>query len=41
MGHWAPECCSKPKKEQVHIVQDEEEASLMLVMATLIHPEAR
>jgi hypothetical protein len=39
MGHWARECCSKSKKEQVHIAQDEEEASLMLTMATLIHPE--
>jgi hypothetical protein len=40
MGHWARECCSKPKKEQAYVAQDEEEASLMLVMATLIHPEA-
>jgi hypothetical protein len=39
MGHWACECRSKPKKEQAHITQDEEEASLMLVSATLIHPE--
>jgi ribosomal protein L15 len=39
MGHWARECCSKSKKEQAHIAQDEEEASLMLAMATLIRPE--
>jgi hypothetical protein len=39
MGHWARECRSKPKKEQAHIVQDEEEALLMLASATLIHPE--
>jgi hypothetical protein len=39
MGHWACECRLKPKKEQVHIAQDEEEASLMLTSATLIHPE--
>jgi hypothetical protein len=35
------ECRSKSKKEQVHIVQDEDEASLMLTTAILIHPEAR
>jgi hypothetical protein len=29
-----------PKKEQAHIAQDEEEASLMLMTATLIRPEA-
>jgi hypothetical protein len=29
----------KPKKEQVHIAQDEEEALHMLASATLIHPE--
>jgi hypothetical protein len=39
MGHWARECHSKPKKEQVHVAQDEEEASHMLTLATLIHPE--
>jgi hypothetical protein len=39
MGHWARECLSKPRKEQVHVVQDEEEASLMPTTATLIHPE--
>jgi hypothetical protein len=39
MGHWARECCSKPKKEQAHIAQDKEEASLMLALATLICPE--
>jgi hypothetical protein len=40
MGHWVRECRSKPKKEQVQVTQDEEEASLMLAMATLIHPKA-
>jgi hypothetical protein len=35
----ARECRSKPKKEQAHVAQDEEEASLMLKTATLIHPE--
>jgi hypothetical protein len=40
MGHWARECRSKPRKEQTHVTQDEEEALLMLVMATLIHLEA-
>jgi hypothetical protein len=39
MGHWAHECRSKPKKEQTHITQDEEEASLMLATATLIRSE--
>jgi hypothetical protein len=39
MGHWAHKCRSKPKKEQVHVTHDEEEASLMLTLATLIHPE--
>jgi hypothetical protein len=39
MGHWARECRSKPKKKQAHIMQDEEEASLMLTSATLIRPE--
>jgi hypothetical protein len=39
MGHWARECRSKPKKEQAHITQDEEEASLMLASATLIRQE--
>jgi hypothetical protein len=41
MGHWARECRLKPKKERAHVAQDEEEASLMLTMATLIHPEVR
>jgi hypothetical protein len=41
MGHWALECRSKPRKEQAHITQDEDEASLMLATATLIHPKAR
>jgi hypothetical protein len=39
MVHWARECCSKSKKEQAHVTQDEDEASLMLVSATLIHSE--
>jgi hypothetical protein len=39
MGHWACECRSKPKKEQAHVTQDEEEASLMLASATLIHSD--
>ncbi|GJN13977.1 hypothetical protein PR202_gb00745 [Eleusine coracana subsp. coracana] len=34
MGHWARECRSKPKKEQAHITQDKEEASLWLVTAS-------
>jgi hypothetical protein len=37
MKHWVRECRSKPKKEHVHVTQDEEEASLMLTLATLIH----
>jgi hypothetical protein len=40
VGHCARECCSKPRKEQAHVAQDEEEASLMLTTATLIHLEA-
>jgi hypothetical protein len=39
MEHWALECRLKPKKEQVHVAQDEEEALLMLASATLIRPE--
>jgi hypothetical protein len=39
MGHWAQECRSKSKKEQAHVAQDEEEVSLMLTTATLIHLE--
>jgi hypothetical protein len=39
MGYWARECRTKPKKEQAHVAQDEEEASLMLASATLIRPE--
>jgi hypothetical protein len=38
MGHWARECHSKPKKEQVHIALDEDEGSL-LVTATLTRPK--
>jgi hypothetical protein len=40
IGHWVRESRSKPRKEQEHVVQDEEEASLMLATATLIHLEA-
>jgi hypothetical protein len=40
MGHWTCERRSKPKKEQAHISQDEEEVSLMLMTAPLICPEA-
>lgn len=41
MGHWARECHSKPKKEQAHIVQEEEEASLLLVkMSPTLSPPA-
>jgi hypothetical protein len=32
---------SKPKKEQPHVMQDEDEASLMLKTTALICPEAR
>jgi hypothetical protein len=39
MEHWARECRLKPKKKQAHVVQDEEEASLMLTSTTLIHTE--
>jgi hypothetical protein len=39
MGHWARECRSKPKKEQVCVTQDEDEGSL-LVTATLTCPKA-
>ena len=31
LGHWARDCRSKPKKEQAHVVKEEEEASLLLV----------
>jgi hypothetical protein len=34
MGHWARECRSKPTKERVHVTQEKEEGSLLLVMAT-------
>jgi hypothetical protein len=39
MGNWARECRLKPKKEQAHVVQDEEEALLMLASVTLICSE--
>jgi hypothetical protein len=38
-GHWACECRSMSKKEQTHVAQDEEEASLMLTLLNLICPE--
>ncbi|KAG8060127.1 hypothetical protein GUJ93_ZPchr0002g24035 [Zizania palustris] len=31
LGHWARECRSKPKREQAHAVEEEEEASLLHV----------
>jgi hypothetical protein len=39
MGHWARKCRSKPKKEHVHVAQDEEEFLLILTLSTLIRPE--
>jgi hypothetical protein len=39
MGHWAHDCRSEPKKVQAHVVQDEEDGSL-LVTATLTCPKA-
>jgi hypothetical protein len=35
IGHCACECRSKPKKEYAHVTQEEEEGSLLLMMATL------
>jgi hypothetical protein len=40
LGHWACECQSKARKDQAHIVQDEE-ASLMVVRATVTHCSSR
>jgi hypothetical protein len=40
MGHWAHECHLKPKKEQAHVPQDEEDGSLLLMTATLTRPKA-
>jgi hypothetical protein len=37
-GHWARDCPSRPKKEQAHVIQDEEEASLLLVRSTPLLP---
>jgi hypothetical protein len=34
MGHWVRECPSKPKKEHAHVVQEDEEATLLLVRAS-------
>jgi hypothetical protein len=31
VGHWARECRSKPKKEQVNVAQEEEEAPLLFI----------
>jgi hypothetical protein len=39
MWHWARECRSKPKKEQAHVAQDEEEGPLLLMAATLTRPK--
>jgi hypothetical protein len=39
MGHWTYECRSKPKKEQAHVMQDEDEESLLLMTATLTCPK--
>jgi hypothetical protein len=39
MGHWAHDYRSKPKTEQVHVTQDEEEVSLKLALVTLIRLE--
>jgi hypothetical protein len=41
MGHRTRECRSKHRKEQAHVTQDEEEASLMHATANLIRLEAR
>ena len=35
LGHWALDCHSKPKKEQAHIVKEEEEVSLLLVKSEI------
>ena len=36
LGHWARDCRSKPKKEQAHVVkEEEEEASLLLVKSEI------
>jgi hypothetical protein len=37
-GHWARECPQKPKKEAAHFIQNEEEASLLLVRSTTLAP---
>ncbi|XP_062232774.1 uncharacterized protein LOC133930085 [Phragmites australis] len=37
-GHWARDCRSKPKREQAHAVQDEEEASLCFASCSTILP---
>jgi hypothetical protein len=37
-GHWARECPQNPKKEAAHFIQDEEEASLLLVRSTPLAP---
>ena len=38
LGHWARDCGSKPKKEQAHVVKEEEEASLLLVKSEIDMP---
>ena len=35
LGHWARDCRSKPKKEQAHVVKEEEEASLLLLKSEI------
>jgi hypothetical protein len=37
-GHWARDCPLKPKREAAHVVQDEEEALLLLVRSTPFLP---
>ena len=38
LGHWARDCRSKSKKEQAHIVKEEEEASLLLIKSEIDMP---
>ena len=35
LGHWAQDYRSKPKKEQAHVVKEEEEASLLLMKSEI------
>ncbi|XP_078446878.1 uncharacterized protein LOC144715771 [Wolffia australiana] len=41
LGHWARECRSKSKKEQAHVVQEEEGASLFFVESTPVISTSR